>query len=324
MKKVRIYQAIALAIPFVFFILFEAGLRFFNYGQVVTLFIENPAAPQYLLPRPDVVKRYFPQGSAAPSVTIETNFFLKDKPKDGIRIIFQGGSTAAGFPFGYGASIAGMLDYRLKQSFPDRPVEVINTALAAVNSYTVLDFVDEIIEQQPDAVLIYAGHNEYLGILGVGSAYTAANSSSATLLYLKLKNLSIFQLLQNLYWQFTKSDIPNNGQTSRTFMAKVAKHKNIPFGSELYQQGLAQFDTNMSLVLAKYQAAGIPVFLSSIASNLANQAPFSSIELPIAVNNQQANELIKLAQKHASADLYYQAGQGRFHFVIRAKIILYL
>jgi len=302
MNKTRIYQVIALAIPFAFFAALEGGLRLFDYGREVPLFMDYPAAenstaPQYLLPRPDVVKRYFPEGSAAPSVTIETNFFLKNKPEDSLRIIVQGGSTAAGFPFGYGASIAGMLDYRLKQSFPDRTVEVINTALAAVNSYTVLDFVDEIIEQQPDAVLIYAGHNEYLGILGVGSAYTAANSAAATLLYLKLKNSRIFQLLQNTYWQFTKVNIPDNAQRSRTFMSKVAKHKNIPFGSELYDAGLTQFDNNISLVIAKYQAAGIPVFISTIASNLADQKPFSSADLV-----QEGNT------NNDSADFHYQQG----------------
>lgn len=303
MNKTRVYQLIALAIPFAFFAFLEGGLRFFDYGREIPLFIdypqvENSAAPQYLLPRPDVVKRYFPEGSAAPSVTIETNFFLKHKPDDALRIVVQGGSTASGFPFGYGASIAGMLDYRLKQSFPDRTVEVINTALAAVNSYTVLDFVDEIIEQQPDAVLIYAGHNEYLGILGVGSAYTAANSPAATLLYLKLKNSRVFQLLQNVYWQLTKTNIPKNAERSRTFMSKVAKHKNIPYGSELYEAGLIQFENNIARVIAKYQAAGIPVFISTIASNLADQPPFSSSDLSV---DSKPND--------QSAGFYYQEGK---------------
>ncbi|MCJ8318385.1 MAG: hypothetical protein MJK12_02050 [Colwellia sp.] len=307
-NKNRVYQLIALVIPLAFFVLLEGGLRFFDYGRELPLFIDYPKAenstvPEYLLPRPDVVKRYFPQGSAAPSVTIETNFFLKHKPEDALRIVVQGGSTAAGFPFGYGASIAGMLDYRLKQSFPNRTVEVINTALAAVNSYTVLDFVDEIIEQQPDAVLIYAGHNEYLGILGVGSAYTAANSPAATLLYLKLKDSRIFQLLQNLYWQLTKANVPKNAGKSRTFMSKVAKHKNIPYGSELYQAGLKQFENNIARVIAKYQAAGIPVFISTIASNLADQPPFSSSDTSTVdkPNAGQSNQL--------SADVYYKQGQ---------------
>ena len=118
----------------------EIGLRLAGFGATYSLFIENPQEPDYLTPRPDVVKRYFPDQASAPSVTIETNFFRRNKPANGLRLVVQGGSTAAGYPFGYGASIAGMLDYRLKQSFPNRPVEVINTALAAVNSYTVLDF----------------------------------------------------------------------------------------------------------------------------------------------------------------------------------------
>lgn len=313
MNKTRVYQLIALAIPFAFFALLEGGLRFFEYGREIPLFIdypqaENSSVPQYLLPRPDVVKRYFPEGSTAPSVTIETNFFLKHKPDDALRIVVQGGSTAAGFPFGYGASIAGMLDYRLKQSFPDRTVEVINTALAAVNSYTVLDFVDEIIAQQPDAVLIYAGHNEYLGILGVGSAYTAANSPAATLLYLKLKDARIFQLLQNVYWQFTKTNIPTNAQKSRTFMSKVAKHKNIPYGSDLYEAGLTQFENNITRVIAKYQAAGIPVFISTIASNLADQAPFSSSD-PSSGGKVMDDKSVAGKPNEQSADFYYQQGK---------------
>jgi len=327
----RIYQIIALAIPLLFFALLEGGLRCFDYGREMSLFIDYPDKNEtpviaYLLPRPDVVKRYFPESSAAPTVTIEPNLFLKNKPEHGLRIVVQGGSTAAGFPFGYGASIAGMLDYRLKQSFPDRTVEVINTALAAVNSYTVLDFVDEIIEQRPDAVLIYAGHNEYLGILGVGSAYTAANSPAATLLYLKLKDLKTFQLLQNTYFTLrtsintgdstdsaadTKRRDAEQNKVSRTFMSKVAKHKNIPLGSELYHKGLAQFERNIALVIEKYQAAGIPVFISSIASNIADQAPFSSAATiePENAKHSLAAELVGKPIVQQSADYFYQQGQ---------------
>ena len=48
--------------------------------------------------------------------------------------------------------------------------------MAAVNSYVLLDFVDEILDVDPDAVLIYAGHNEYLGVFGVASGLTATRS----------------------------------------------------------------------------------------------------------------------------------------------------
>lgn len=274
--SIWIFRFIAVLIPILFFVGLELTLKAVGFGKVTPLFIENPAAPHYLLPKPDVVQRYFSSDALAPNVTIEPNFFLKDKPQGALRLVVQGGSTAAGFPYGLSTSIAGMLDYRLKQSFPERHVEVINTALSAVNSYTLLDFAEEIIVQQPDAILIYAGHNEYLGLLGVGSNYTAANSRGATLLFLKLQEFRTFQLLQAAYDWLFQPEITQATQNSRTVMAKVAKHKNIPVGSPLFDAGVEQFRGNLALLLSKYQQAGIPVFISTIASNLKDQPPFES------------------------------------------------
>lgn len=285
--RIWLFRAIALSIPVLFFILLEWFLLLINFGRTMPLFIENPANPHYILPRPDLVKRYFAEDETVPQVTMEANFLLKDKPQNGIRIFVQGGSSAAGFPYGLGASIAGMLEPRLKRTFPSNYVEVVNTAMAAVNSYTLLDITDEIIEQQPDAVLIYAGHNEYLGILGVGSNYTAANSSGATLLFLKLKEYRTFQLVQQIYkWFKSEEQVDSQGESSRTFMAKVAKHKNIAYGSDLYQAGLEQFDTNLGLILAKYQEVDVPVFIATIASNEKDLKPFSSAESDVKLKQQ--------------------------------------
>lgn len=323
-KQKVVFWLIALALPFLFFILLEVGLRAAGYGHSISLFMENPQAKGYMLPTPDVVKRYFHDDKQAPNVTIETNFFKKHKAKDGLRIFVQGGSTAAGFPYGYSTSIAGMLDYRLKQTFPDRDVEVINTALSAVNSYTILDFVDEIIEQKPDAVLIYAGHNEYLGILGVGSAYTAANSRAATLMYLKLKDLRIFQLLQDIYSHFSKSELHSApSSSSRTVMAKVAKHKNIPYGSAMFQQGAEQFRQNMELVLAKYRQAGIPVLISTIASNLSHQKPFSSATLPAELINVLTQDVTQANSSEIATLERYVSGAGNAdaHFYLASHYL---
>ncbi len=322
MKRIWLFRLIAITIPFLLLLVIELGLRLFGYGAQYSLFIENPDAPQYLLPRPDIVKRYFAKDANIPTVTIETNFFRKEKPKNGIRLFVQGGSTAAGFPFGYGASIAGMLDYRLKKTFPERSVEVINTALSAVNSFTMLDFSDEIIAQKPDAILIYAGHNEFLGILGIGSSYTAANSYATTRIFLAIKELRLFQLFQNIF-----SDInvlESKQQKSRTFMAKVAKQKNIPRDSEVFNSGLEQFEKNITALIEKYNQAGIPVFIATIASNIKHQKPFSSTSVPQSVLTQYSDvfEAIKqrrvtpqqsllieqFADKYSSASLYYFLG----------------
>ena len=153
-QRTRLFRLIMISIPILFFVLLELVLRVVGYGHSYPLFITTPDSDNYVLARPDIIKRYFADNVPKPSVTMEANLFLKNKPDNGLRIFVQGGSTAAGFPYGLGASPAGMLDQRLKQTFPDKHVEVINTAMSAVNSFTLLDFVDEIIAQQPDAVLI--------------------------------------------------------------------------------------------------------------------------------------------------------------------------
>jgi len=134
--------------------------------------------------------------------------FPADKAPETLRIFVQGGSSAAGWPYGFGASLAGMLQQRLQASLPERNIEVITTAMTAVNSYTLMDFADEIIAQQPDAVLIYAGHNEYLGVLGVGSAISAGRTRPVVLAYLALRDLRILQLLKHSYLGLTTPAAP--------------------------------------------------------------------------------------------------------------------
>lgn len=298
-----------ISIPVLFFVLLELSLRLLGYGHTYPLFIQTPDSDNYILARPDIVKRYFSEQATTPSVTMEASFFLKQKPDDGLRIFVQGGSTAAGFPYGIGASPAGMLDQRLKQTFPDRHVEVINTAMSAVNTYTLLDFVDEIIAQKPDAILLYTGHNEFLGIMGVGSNFSAANSHAANLIFLTIKEFRVFQLLQNIYASIrndsassVSSSSSDAEQTSRTFMSKVAREKNITKESDLFEAGLKQFENNLELILSKYTEAGIPVFISTLASNLKDQQPFASA--PISTESkQQLNTLMDLAQKGTAKEI---------------------
>ena len=267
------FMLITLAIPVVFFLILEGGLRLAGFGGKAPLFIENPAHPDYLLPRPDILGRYFPDGHT-PRVTMEANFFLKKKPENGLRLFVQGGSTAAGFPYGLGASLAGMLENRLQQTYPHRDVEVVNTAMSAVNSYLLKDLAPEIAAQSPDAVLIYAGHNEYLGIFGVGSHFQFGGPL-LTRLYLSLYSLATVDALQHLI--FSSPSVSENQQSSsRTFMAQVASETMIPFDSAAYQQGLRQFEANMRQVIDTYRQANIPVYLSTIASNIGDQPPLGS------------------------------------------------
>lgn len=306
-KSVSFYL-IAVSIPFLIIICIEWGLRLADYGEEYPLFVETKQIPGYLQPNDKVIQRFFPAPQYAPVVSPDTQYFLAEKPADSFRIVVQGGSTAAGFPYGRWGSLSGMLQQRFKRLYPEKNIEIINTAMASVNSYTLIDFVDEIIAIQPDLVLVYAGHNEYLGIMGVGSAYASKGGRAATLLYLKLKNFKLYRLVESGYYQwFVDSKSPSVDE--RTLMAKVAKEKAIAFDSELYHQGIEQFQGNLSILLADYQAAGIPVLLGNLASNEKDQSPFSALPhkdkislsaLTALTNQKQQQRIVQLKQTLAS------------------------
>ena len=140
-----LFRLFMLAIPVLFFVLLEAGLRLGGYGHSYPLFIPVADAPGYLQASQEVVRRFVVEETREPGVEIWPVPFPADKAPETLRIFVQGGSSAAGWPYGFGASLAGMLQQRLQASLPERNIEVISTAMTAVNSYTLMDFADEIV-----------------------------------------------------------------------------------------------------------------------------------------------------------------------------------
>ncbi len=196
MKKRLRFTAAMFLIPVAFFAVVEGALRVFGFGAAYPLFVPVDGRPEYLYQNRDVARRYFTHVENVPSSLAD--FFEAEKDSSTFRIFVQGGSSGAGFPFYYGGSFSRMLEQRLIQTFPARHIEVVNTSMAAVNSYTLADFADEILVQQPDAVLIYAGHNEYYGALGVGSSESVGGSPLLIRTYLALSDLRLTQALRRL------------------------------------------------------------------------------------------------------------------------------
>lgn len=275
MPKRKLFLAITLLTPLLLLGGVELLLRVAGIGRLEPLFVAVPQAPGFLQPNPEVVKRFFPDPADAPDVSIDTTWFAADKGRGTLRIFVQGESSAAGFPYGRWASPAALLQQRLQRAYPDRDVEVINTAMSAVTSYVLLDVADEIIAQQPDAVVIYTGHNEYLGIGGVGSSLVSAKSPTTARAVAQLRRLHLYRALERALaprWPGGEALSRRSG----TLMARVAAERSIPLGSPLYERGLEQFRGNLERLLRKYRDAGVPVFIGTLASNERDQPPFAS------------------------------------------------
>jgi len=201
-RRQRLFLLITLLLPVLLLAAAELALRATGIGALEPLFVPAPAAQGYLQPNPAVIQRFFPDPRRAPDVSIDTVYFPARKAPGTLRVFVQGESSAAGFPYGRWASPAAMLQQRLQRAYPDRNVEVINTAMAAVTSYVLLDFADEIIAQQPDAVVMYTGHNEYLGVGGVGSSLVSAKSPMLARAVSQLRRLHLYRALERFVSSF--------------------------------------------------------------------------------------------------------------------------
>jgi hypothetical protein len=275
----RAFLAITLLAPLLLLLGAEAALRLAGIGALEPLLIPVPKAEGFLQPNPAAVQRFFPDPRRAPEVSIDTTWFPAEKAPGTLRIFVQGESSAAGFPYGRWASPAALLQQRLQRAYPEREVEVINTGMAAVTSYVLLDFAEEIIAQRPDAVVIYTGHNEFLGIGGVGSSLASASSPALARTIATLRRLHLYRALERGLGSLGSGADPL-ATREVTLMSRVAAERSIPLGSTLYERGVEQFRGNLDRLLAIYQAAGIPVFIGTLASNERDQAPFASGDDP--------------------------------------------
>jgi lysophospholipase L1-like esterase len=88
--------------------------------------------------------------------------FLAEKPPLGKRIFVLGGSTVQGNPFAHETAFSTWLRLRLQANAPETPIEVVNCGGISYASYRVAKILDEVLQYEPDAIIIYTGQNEFL------------------------------------------------------------------------------------------------------------------------------------------------------------------
>jgi tetratricopeptide (TPR) repeat protein len=277
LEKKLIFSIIAITIPIAFFVVLELFLRLFNYGPNLSLFnVETVNGKAYYKMNSSVKNRYFSRFDFDPTTSPE--YFLVSKPFNTFRIFCLGGSTTVGYPYWYNGAFSSFLRDRLKAVFPDRSIEIVNLGMTATNSYTVVDLCQELIEYDPDLFIVYDGHNEFYGALGVASNESGISSKWMTRLYLSIIHLKTFQLVKNIISEIYSlfDDTPIDYSNRKTMMEQVARGKNIPYRSELYNQCFNIFQENLQELVDLCKSNQIPLFLSTQVSNLRDQFPFIS------------------------------------------------
>ncbi len=320
------FYLILILIPIIFLILLELGLRIFNYGYDFSQWIKATDT-KYVL-NPDFTHRYFFSTRNVPYSN--GNVFDIDKKENAFRVFILGGSSAAGYPFTPNGDFGKYLKKYLEAVYPQNKIEVVNLAITAVNSYTIRDLIPGVLEQKPDLILMYAGHNEYYGALGVGSMESLGTNRFIVNLVLKLNELKTTQLVRNfIMWVSGLFTSPQ--KTSGTLMSRMAKDQLISLDSDVYDQGLKQFTGNLEDVLDMTKEAGVPVILSTLTCNLKDQHPFVSVKSkkypPAESVYKDAERALKLKEQKKADSLFRFAkdldalrfrGPGKFSDIINS------
>jgi tetratricopeptide (TPR) repeat protein len=273
--RVLLFKIISAGLAVVLLLLLELLLRLFHYGQDHRLFISYPADNNYLVLNPAASRKYFLNQQIA--TTGNSEIFRKEKGANTCRIFVLGESTTIGYPYFHNGAFHRWLQYRLMHTFPDKDFEVINLSLTAVNSFTVLGFARELAPYRPDAVLIYSGHNEFYGSLGVGSTERINGNPRLVNMVIALRELRLVQLVTACYKKLPGLAKGPSEDKGKARMERMVASQQIPFGSKLYNRGVEQFRANMEATLRFFDQKKIPVFISNLVSNEKDLPPFISI-----------------------------------------------
>ncbi len=269
-------------LPLLFLMGVEIVLRVAGYGYSTSFFKPmRIGGKDCLVENDDFGLRFFPpELSRSPAPIVMS----ARKPPGTYRIFVLGDSAALGDPspaFGAGR----YLQVLLRERFPGLKFEVVNVAMTAINSHTVLPIARECARHQGDLWVIYMGNNEMVGPFG---ATTVFGSRAPPLAYVRLslaiQQTRLGQLLMALGRELTGRSKHDASWGGMTMFLKSEVPPDSPRKREVY----ANFKRNLHDILEVGLDSGVKIVLSTMAVNLKDCAPFASEISPPLGDSQHA------------------------------------
>ncbi|MFA3784137.1 tetratricopeptide repeat protein [Melioribacteraceae bacterium 4301-Me] len=272
--KKNIFRLILIITPFSLLFLLEMALRISGYEnelQIVSTIKRN--GKSYYTMNQLVGKRYFGKDRFYYRKGTH-DFFEVNKSPNTIRVFCFGASTTAGFPYEYNATPAEFLRERLSAAFPDKNIEVINTAIDATNSFTVVEFAKELVNYEPDLFVVYMGQNEFYGVYGVGSTISVGKSRWLIKTNLWLQNFKTFLLIKNFIRWITEFVSKSRADDNKILMEQMAENNSIIYGDEDYRIAKENFTKNYEEIIEIAKENNVPLIVSTLVTNEKDLFPF--------------------------------------------------
>lgn len=213
---------------------------------------------------------YYIRTQYHPFIAHDTRFPVH-KDANTLRIFCVGGSAAMGWPHDLSLSYPAFLEKKLKLGLPSKKIEVINVAASTYASYRVKVVFDEIINYQPDLVLIYTGNNEFLEKI----LYHADNPLSSP-----WKHLAVVRTIhQALAYIQKRKQVIDIEHYQPTFLIDVAlgNTSTLKISQQQFRQVVAHYQYNIQAMVEDAQEKDIPVMLLTVPVNVRDWHPHASV-----------------------------------------------
>ena len=259
-------------IPLLFFVVVEFALRLMGVGTHYQYFNQiDIDGEAFYQENPDFADQFYP-----PSLNVGPlqNTFAAERSDDRLRVFVLGGSAAMGFPH-KNHGVDRLLAAQLRSLFPNRDVEVVNTAMTSVNSHVVYQVAQTLPSESADVAVILMGNNEVVGPYGPGTFNQNFLSSLSAIRALQaLKRTRLWQLLDSSLAEVQSSDAKADleWQGMQMFVDNGVAEDD-PRMSAVYEH----FEGNLRDIVDTLNAKGMHVVLSTVPVNLRQSAPFLSI-----------------------------------------------
>ena len=262
-----------LVVPLVFFLLIEVGLTAAGVGKSYAYFKEIEIQGEiHFQENSDFADQFYP---ASLNVGPLQNTFLAAPSENRLRVLILGGSAAMGFPH-KNHGVDRLLAAQLQAMLPGKEIEVINTAMTAVNSHVVYEVARTLPHDVADFAIILMGNNEVVGPYGPGTMnQNFLSNLNAIRLLQGLKRLRLWQAIEGILSSTLQGDaLADLEWQGMQMFVENGVALDDPRMADVY----SQYETNLRDTVDLLTEKGMHVVLSTVPVNLRDSAPFLSVQ----------------------------------------------
>ncbi len=239
--------------------------------------------------------------------------FSAEKGANTRRIFCLGGSTVQGRPYSIDTAFPKWLELLLGVASPMRDWEVVNCGGISYASYRLVPILKEVLEHEPDLVIVYCGHNEFLEDRSY--AHLKQIPKPLTGLMRILASTYTFGVLHELVQEDTDVDRENMTVDVDAILDHREGLKAYDRDPAWRQRVVAHYGHSLGRMVALAGEKGVPIVLVDPVSNLRDQPPIKSLshtgisrgDLDQSTELCASARFIRSKNPHEAIDLYRQA-----------------